>query len=73
MFKKMPHSHISTLVVSGNAVRKNPVLRQILAETFGLPLQIPAHTEEAAFGAALFAARGAGADDLRHCIKYQRS
>jgi len=64
---------VKTMTASGNAVRKNPVLRQILAETFGLPLQIPAHTEEAAFGAALFAARGAGADDLRHCIKYQNS
>ena len=73
MYETMPHGRVKTMTASGNAVRKNPVLRQILAETFGLPMQIPAHTEEAAFGAALFAARGAGADDLRHCIRYQNS
>jgi len=73
MYETMPHDRVKTITASGNAVRKNPVLRQILAETFGLPLQIPAHTEEAAFGAALFSARGAGAEDLHHCIRYHKS
>jgi len=48
------------LIGSGNGLRKNPLLRAILAEVFGLPLQTPAHTEEAAVGAALTAAVAAG-------------
>ena len=48
------------LVGSGNAVRKNPVLRRYLEEQFGLPLKLPAHREEAAFGAAVFAAAATG-------------
>lgn len=53
-----------TLVIkiagSGNAIRKSPVLKAYLEEKFGLPLYIPAHREEAAFGAALFAATVSG-------------
>ena len=45
---------------SGNAIRKSPVLRAYLEEMFGLPLNIPAHREEAAFGAALFASVASG-------------
>lgn len=45
---------------SGNAIRKSPVLQSYLEEIFGLDLLVPAHTEEAAFGAALFAAVAAG-------------
>ena len=48
------------LVGSGNAVRKNPVLRRYLEEQFNLPLELPVHREEAAFGAAVFAAAAAG-------------
>lgn len=72
MYRSMPHDHITSMTASGNAVRKNPVLQQILGNTFGLPLQIPEHTEEAAFGAALFGAQAAGAGDLSHCIQYQK-
>jgi len=43
-------------VGSGNAIRKSPVLQQYLSELFGLPIRIPKHLEEAAFGAALLAA-----------------
>lgn len=43
------------LVSSGNAVRKSSVLRHYLEELFGMQLYIPAHTEEASFGAAIFA------------------
>lgn len=45
---------------SGNAIRKSPVLKKYLEEMFGLPLNIPAHREEAAFGAALFASVASG-------------
>lgn len=44
------------LAASGNAIRKSVVLKGYLEEKFGLSLNIPAHKEEAAFGAALFSA-----------------
>ncbi|MDD3925565.1 MAG: FGGY family carbohydrate kinase [bacterium] len=45
---------------SGNGVRRNPVLRRYIEDRFGSVLKIPAHNEEAAFGAALAAAVGTG-------------
>jgi sugar (pentulose or hexulose) kinase len=48
------------LVGAGNGLRANPVLAQSVAEELGLPLAFPRHREEAAFGAALLAAVGAG-------------
>ena len=48
------------LVSSGNAVRKSSVLRHYLEELFGIKLHVPAHTEEASFGAAIFASVAAG-------------
>ena len=59
MYEAMPHGHITALAASGNAVRKNPVLCRILSDVFGVHVQIPAATEEAAFGAAMTAARTA--------------
>jgi sugar (pentulose or hexulose) kinase len=43
------------LVGAGNGIRKNKVLREIAEAQFGLRMQVPAHTEEAAFGAAMLA------------------
>jgi sugar (pentulose or hexulose) kinase len=48
------------LAGAGNGLRANPVLAEAVAEEFGLPLAFPRHREEAAFGAALLAAVGAG-------------
>lgn len=48
------------LVSSGNAVRKSSVLRHYLKEFFGMKLFVPAHTEEASFGAAIFASVAVG-------------
>lgn len=48
------------LIGAGNGIRKNPLLQEILSEAFGMQMQTPAHTEEAAFGAALLAAVGGG-------------
>ncbi len=48
------------LVGSGNGLRENRVLAEIVASELGLPLALPAHREEAAYGAALLAAVGAG-------------
>jgi sugar (pentulose or hexulose) kinase len=53
-------SRKSVLIGAGNGIRENPVLAQIIANEFGLPLRCPRHREEAAFGAALIAALGAG-------------
>ena len=50
----------NVLVSSGNAVRKSTVLRHYLEELFGMKLYVPAHTEEASFGAAIFASVAAG-------------
>jgi sugar (pentulose or hexulose) kinase len=48
------------LVGAGNGLRENPLLADIVAGELGLPLAVPLHREEAAFGAALLAAVGAG-------------
>jgi sugar (pentulose or hexulose) kinase len=48
------------VIAAGNAVRRSAVLRRVLAERCGRPVQVPAHTEEAAYGAALVAGVGAG-------------
>ena len=42
------------LVGSGNAIRKNPALKKAFEQAFGMPMRIPQHKEEAAYGAALF-------------------
>ena len=51
---------VCRLIGSGNGLRYNPALCRIIAERFALPLLIPAHKEEAAFGAALSALVGTG-------------
>lgn len=75
LFARMPHDRIDTLVASGNAVRKNPAMQQILRDVFGMEVWIPVHREEAAYGAALFAAAAAGlvpdAAGLGACIRYE--
>jgi sugar (pentulose or hexulose) kinase len=48
------------LVGAGNGLRANPLLARIVTDTFGMPLSVPHHREEAAYGAALMAAVGAG-------------
>ena len=45
----------TVLVGSGNGLRKSPVWRQITEELFGMKLRVPAHKEEAAYGACIFA------------------
>jgi sugar (pentulose or hexulose) kinase len=49
------------LVGAGNGLRENSVLARVVAQELALPLQVPRHREEAAFGAALLAAVGTGA------------
>lgn len=51
---------VHALVGAGNALRKNPLLQQLCEKRFGLPMRITADREEAAVGAALFAAISTG-------------
>ena len=44
------------LLGSGNGLRKNRHLRRITENTFGMPLQLTEQPEEAALGAAMYAA-----------------
>lgn len=56
MFTAAEHDHIDRLVASGNAVRQNPTLVRCIERVFGLPVTVSAYREEAATGAAKFAA-----------------
>jgi sugar (pentulose or hexulose) kinase len=51
---------IARIIGSGNGLRKNPLLVRSLSETFGLPVVLPEHEEEAAVGAALLAGAEVG-------------
>lgn len=53
----------STLVGSGNGLRKNALMRQLAEKMFGLSMKVPVYEEEAACGAALYAMAGIGAVD----------
>lgn len=70
-----PQPAVDRLIGSGNALRNNIVMQQIFAKRFGLPLQIPAHQEEAAFGAALCGLTGIGFVDsleqAQQLIRYE--
>ncbi len=50
----------TSMIGSGNGLRKNPALQRLLSERFGMKLLIPVHREEAAFGAALTGMTAAG-------------
>jgi ribulose kinase len=64
-------------VASGGAVRKNSVLRMVLEDKFGMNVSISSVKEEAATGAALFAAYAMGKiaykDGFSDYIKYDGS
>lgn len=47
----------SVMIGSGNGLRKNPHLCKILEKTFGCPLVLSEYQEEAACGAAIYAAK----------------
>ena len=63
------------MVGSGNAIRKNPLLREMAEKMFGMKLDIPAHEEEAACGAAFQAMASAGIadslEDAQQMITYR--
>ena len=51
---------VGVLIGSGNAIRKSSALRAAFQKRFGLEMLVPAHEEEAAFGACLTALTGIG-------------
>ncbi len=60
-FREMPgatNREFKYLIGSGNAIRMNPILRDVVETAFNMKLLIPAHAEEAAFGACLCAMVG---------------
>ena len=63
------------LVGSGNGIRRNKLLAEILSKIFNMPLNIPVKTEEAALGAAVLAASGIGEialEEAAELIRYKR-
>lgn len=66
----------SGLVGSGNGIRKNKHLIRIAERVFNSDMIIPIHTEEAAFGAAMFAAISANVfknyRDAQSIIKFEK-
>lgn len=60
MYNASAHGVRKTLVCSGNGLRKNDALRRLFGLRFGMQTVIPAHKEEAAYGAALCAVTAAG-------------
>jgi len=63
LYERMQQAGLSDhdlLVGSGNAIRKNQLLADILSASFGMPLQMTRYMEEAAVGAALCAAVATG-------------
>lgn len=63
------------MVGSGNGIRNNAPLRKKFEAAFNVKMQIPAHKEEAAFGAALYSLVAAGVfvsmDEAASLIKYE--
>ena len=73
MYKSMG-VNIKGVVGSGNGIKKNTHLVKCAENKFGALMKIPKHTEEAAFGAAMFGAICVGvyenSDDAKKIIKY---
>ena len=65
----------SSLIGSGNGIRKNKALKNTCENMFGAKMKTPVHLEEAAFGAALFAMvatkQFGTADDVKKIIRYE--
>ncbi|MBO5896087.1 MAG: hypothetical protein J6Q83_02190 [Clostridia bacterium] len=56
----------TSLVCSGNGLRKSEIWRQIFEKDFGLIPQLPLHSEEAAMGACVFSGAACGIfDDIK--------
>lgn len=64
---------ISAAAGSGNGIRRNPLLREMLEAKLGLTLELPPGEEEAAYGAAVYGAAAAGYyPDVRSALSEMR-
>ncbi len=75
-FQQIPgHAQASRMVGSGNGLRRNPLLRHIFSDLFGMPMLVPLYEEEAAYGAALLTLHAMGLyaapQDAQALIQYQ--
>jgi len=63
------------MIGSGNGLRMNKSLQQIISQTFDMPLYIPVHKEEASYGVALWALVGinffSSIQEAQHLIQYE--
>ncbi|MCR5485287.1 MAG: hypothetical protein K6F09_06810 [Clostridiales bacterium] len=55
MYVSSPHGERTVMTGSGNGLRKNAALRRVFEKKFDMKMLVPENTEEASFGAALFA------------------
>ena len=73
LYLNMGIEHTS-IIGTGNGIRKNPLLVSAIEERFGAKLKIPHHNEEAAYGAALFSMISCGVkkdlDDAQGLVSY---
>ena len=63
IYKNANDDHLQSyehLIGSGNGIRQNKTLQQIVSAKFHKPLKIPVHKEEAAFGSILYALTAIG-------------
>ncbi len=58
--KELSRTHPTTLVCSGNGLRKSKIWRKIFTEDFQMTATLPKHSEEAAVGACVFAGAASG-------------
>ncbi|MPN39315.1 hypothetical protein SDC9_186843 [bioreactor metagenome] len=75
-FKTQNNQH-TVLIGSGNGIRNSPVMQKMFAQKFNLPLCVPLHKEEAAYGAALSAMTACGfysdIQQAQQVIQYSQS
>lgn len=62
------HLSKSRIIASGNGIRKNLYLQEIMSEKFGMKLQMAEHEEEAAYGAAVSGMIASGELTLREAV-----
>ena len=73
-FDYMKVDSVSGLTASGNAVQKNPVLRDLLKDTFDFEVSLTDSCEEASIGAALYAGISCekiNKEQIEEIIKYK--
>ena len=58
LYRAMGDVSVHTLIGSGNGLRANPALCRAVERRFGMPLTLTDTREEAALGAAIYAAGG---------------